>query len=468
MDSLPPAVLGALRDDLVPAAVACILLGLAMAAGLLAALRRRTEGVTLASFATFCAIYACRALGDTNAARILFGFSLLELELFTSVLTYLVPIPALLFFTAVLGRGWRSSLLRFWQISIVFSAVAIPFEVLTRSPEAFALPYRMLTVTGVIVSVLHLFLPRPAPPEDLRLLRASFLLLAIFVVLENLRAEGLLPLPEGMEPVGVLLFIFGLGWIAARRLFDSQERLAALRQELETARRIQASILPGEPPRIAGLDVAMRYVPAADVAGDFYDVLPGEGRRLGLLVADVSGHGVPAALIASMVKVAAAAQAPHAASPGRVLTGMNQIFQLKSQFITAVYAFLDLEAGRLTWASAGHPPPLLWKKRDGAVLELLQSGMVLGRLRRAAYTEASVPLEPGDRLLLFTDGIPEALNPAGEPFGDARLREILAEASGLSADALADRLLQRVAAWTGRSAGFEDDLTLIVAGVSLT
>jgi sigma-B regulation protein RsbU (phosphoserine phosphatase) len=465
MDSLPPAVLDALRDDLVQAAVAFILLGIALAAGLLAALRRRTEGVTLASFATFCAIYACRALGDTNAARILFGFSLLELELFTSVLTYLVPIPALLFFTAVLGRGWKSSLFRIWQISIVFSAVAIPFEVLTRSPEAFGLPYRVLTLTGVSVSVLHLFLPRLAPPEDLWLLRASFLLLSVFVILENLRAMGLLPLPEGLEPVGVLLFIFGLGWIAARRLFDSQQRLAALRQELETARRIQASILPAEPPQIAGLDIAMRYVPAADVAGDFYDVLPGEGRQLGLLVADVSGHGVPAALIASMVKVAAAAQAPHAASPARVLTEMNRIFQLKSQFITAVYAWLDLDAGRLTWASAGHPPPLLWKKRDGTVQELLRPGMVLGRLRRAAYTEASVPLEPGDRLLLFTDGIPEALNAAGEPFGDARLRKILAEASDLAADALADRLLQRVAAWTGRSAGFEDDLTLVVAGV---
>jgi sigma-B regulation protein RsbU (phosphoserine phosphatase) len=467
MDSLPPAVLDALRDDLVPAAVAFILLGIALAAGLVAFLRRRTEGVTLASFATFCAIYACRALGDTNAAEILFGFSPRELDLFTSILTYLVPIPALLFFMAVLGRGWKSSLLRFWQISIVFAAVAIPFEILTRSPEAFAILYRVLTVSGVIVSVVHLFLPREAPPAELRLLRASFLLLSVFVVLENLRAVGLFPLAEGMEPVGVLLFLFGLGWIAARRVFDSQERLAALRQELDTARRIQASILPGEPPGIAGLDVAMRYVPAADVAGDFYDFLPGEGRRIGILVADVSGHGVPAALIASMVKVAAAAQVPHAASPARVLTEMNRIFQLKSQFITAVSVFLDLEAGRLTWASAGHPPPLLWKKRDGTVQELLHPGMVLGRLRRAAYTEASVPLEPGDRLLLFTDGIPEALNPTGEPFGDARVREVLAEDPDLSSDGMADRLLQRVAEWTGRSAGFEDDLTLVVAGVEI-
>ncbi|HYO15201.1 MAG TPA: hypothetical protein VE685_18550, partial [Thermoanaerobaculia bacterium] len=181
MDSLPPAALAALRDDLVPAAVAFILLGLALAAGLIAALRRRTEGATLGAFAAFCALYALRALGDTNGAEILFGVSAAELDLFTSVLTYLVPIPALLFFTAVLGRGWRSSLVRIWQISIVFAVVAIPFEILTRSPEAFALPYRVLTLAGVAVSVLHLFLPRLAPPADLWLLRASFLLLSTFV-----------------------------------------------------------------------------------------------------------------------------------------------------------------------------------------------------------------------------------------------------------------------------------------------
>jgi serine phosphatase RsbU (regulator of sigma subunit) len=218
---------------------------------------------------------------------------------------------------------------------------------------------------------------------------------------------------------------------------------------------------------VAGLDLAARYVSAAEVAGDFYDFLPAEGRRTGLLVADVSGHGVPAALVASMLKVAAAAEIPHAASPARVLSEMNQIFhgKLRNQFITAFCVFLDLEEGRLTWAGAGHPPALLWRRSTGRVEELAPGGPVMGRLRRAPYAETALPLEPGDRLLLFTDGIPEALSPAGEPFGDERLRGLLAAHASQPAERIAEALLARVAEWTGRSASFEDDLTLVVAGV---
>jgi serine phosphatase RsbU (regulator of sigma subunit) len=184
------------------------------------------------------------------------------------------------------------------------------------------------------------------------------------------------------------------------------------------------------------------------------------------VVADVSGHGVPAALIASMIKVAVAAQAADAESPARLLTGMARIFegQLKSQFITAACVAADPETGRLLYAGAGHPPPLLWRARDQTVRELQGGGPILGRFRRARYSETAEPLEPGDRVVLFTDGIPEARDRSGEPFGDARLQEHLADHAGLGADALAGSILERIAAWTGRSGGFEDDLTLIVLG----
>jgi serine phosphatase RsbU (regulator of sigma subunit) len=351
---------------------------------------------------------------------------------------------------------------------VALALVAIPWEILAPGAGVLLGPYRVLVLMGITATLANLFVPGLARTiPDLGLLRGSFLVLGVFIVLENLRALGLTPWRDNAEPVGFLLFNCGLGVIAARRIFDSQERLAAIRQELETARKIQLSILPGEPPRIAGLDLAARYVPATEVAGDFYDFLPGEGRRTGILVADVSGHGVPAALVASMLKVAVAAEAPHAASPARVLSEMNQIFhgKLRNQFITAFCVFADLEEGRITWASAGHPPALLWRRSEGRVEELGAGGPVMGRLRRAAYTESALPFSPGDRLLLFTDGIPEALSPAGEPFGDERLQELLASHANLSAEGIAAALLARVAEWTGRDAGFEDDLTLVVAGV---
>jgi sigma-B regulation protein RsbU (phosphoserine phosphatase) len=464
---VPLEILASLRADIVPVAIGFLLCGLALGAGLLVAIRRRAGDATLISFAGFAAIYGLRALGDSYAFELLSGVPALPRELFLSALTYILPVPAILFFSELLGRGWRSFLRRLWPAQLVFAVIAIAFEIAVRKPEALMGPYRVLILFSLLVSLAHLFWPGQERTPDLQWLRGSFVVLVVFALLENLRAVGLVRWPEGAEPVGVLLFFAGLGVVTARRVFETEESLSAIRQELDTARRIQMSILPGELPQIEGLDLAVRYVPAADVAGDFYDFLPGDGRRLGVIVADVSGHGVPAALIASMVKVAVAAQEPHAASPARVLSGMNQIFhgKLKNQFITAVYIHLDLEAGRLTWASAGHPPPLLWRRRDGRVKELTQPGIVMGRLRRAVYTETSVPFGPGDRLLLFTDGIPEAASPAGEQLGDARLQELLAERAGSSAEAIAGNLIETVERWTGRSAGFEDDLTLVVAGV---
>src|SRR5262249_61661029 len=126
-----------------------------------------------------------------------------------------------------------------------------------------------------------------------------------------------------LEPVGMLAFIAGLGYFVAERAIESERRLFSLSKEMETARNIQQSILPAATPSAPGLEIIASYLPMAEVAGDFYDFLDQGGGRLGVLVADVSGHGVPAALIASMVKVAFAAQADHASDPARVIAGMN-------------------------------------------------------------------------------------------------------------------------------------------------
>lgn len=456
-----------IRGEIPTAAIGFMLLGLGLAAGVAALARRRTADRALVSFSTLCTLYAVRLLCDIDAVETIYSLSPESWRKLLTVLTYLMPVPAFFFIARVIGPGWRSSMRRVGQLNTGLAAVAIPLEIAGVGQGALLGPYRLLVVLSLLVTVANLFAPgRPRTP-DLSLLRASFIVMGLFSLYENLRGAGIIPGDQNVEPVGFLLFVAGLGVIAARRVSESQERLAAIRQELDTARRIQESTLPGEPPRLPGLDLAARYVPASEVAGDFYDFLPGEGRRLGVIVADVSGHGVPAALVAAMLKVAVAAQIDHASRPAKLLSGLNQIFhgKLKNQFITALCGDLDLDAGRFTFASAGHPPPLLWKARLGRVEELVQPGVIIGRLRRAAYTEASVVLEPGDRLLLFTDGIPEALSPTGEQLGDERLQAFLRDHAARSSGAIAEALLARVSEWTDRTEGLDDDLTLVVAGI---
>src|SRR5882757_2742405 len=146
----------------------------------------------------------------------------------------------------------------------------------------------------------------------------------------------------------------------ARQLFTIQK-------ELETARQIQLSILLSEIPKIESLDIAARYVPMTAVAGDFYDFIVVDEKRIGILAADVSGHGMPAALIASMLKIALSSQVGHADDPAQVLLGLNQALcgKFEHHFVTAAYIFVDMQKLTLSYAGAGHPPLLLWGGSQG-------------------------------------------------------------------------------------------------------
>jgi len=462
---LPDAFAG-LRGDALPIAVGVFLAGVGVVVGLLALAFWRSRDRAPLWFSLFTTGYGIRLATSERLAQLLLAVPPAALDLLDRSITYTIPIPFVLFLEEMIGPGWHRSIRRLWQVHLVFVLIALPVETVRGTPWAFGGVYRWLIVFGTVIGLVHIYWPGSAASPELRRLRISYLILSVFILHENLRDVFFLPRMPSVEWLGFLIFFGALGFIAADRLLGAERRLSAIRQELETARRIQASILPAEVPRLPGLEVAVRYVPAAEVAGDYYDFLPA-GDGLGLLVADVSGHGVPAALIAAMVKIAVGAQAAEAASPARLLTGMSRIFygKLKNQFITAAYLYADPRAGRFTYASAGHPPPLHWQAAETRVVELRQGGLVLGRLARAEYREAEVPMAPGDRVLLFTDGIPEARNRAGEALGDERLRAFLAGHAGLRSEALATALLARIVEWTGRREGFEDDLTLIVLGV---
>jgi sigma-B regulation protein RsbU (phosphoserine phosphatase) len=252
-------------------------------------------------------------------------------------------------------------------------------------------------------------------------------------------------------------------------LREAREQLARqlsfINNELEMAREIQLSILPHEIPKIRGLEIAARYIPMSSVAGDFYDFIVLDEKHLGILVADVSGHGLPAALIASMLQAGLAAQSTHACDPARVLSGLNQSLcgKFKRHFVTAIYVFIDMEKKSISCAGAGHPPLLLWRISTGSASEVLKNGLLLGLFPEETYSVAEVPVEPGDKAVLYTDGILEARSPSDQEFGMDLLRGFLESNHNLTAGKFADSLLDELSGWSQHPMehGRGDDITLL-------
>jgi phosphoserine phosphatase RsbU/P len=242
-------------------------------------------------------------------------------------------------------------------------------------------------------------------------------------------------------------------------------QLVEINTELEMARQIQLSILPSSTPKITGLDIVARYIPMTSVAGDFYDFIVVDDKHVGILIADVSGHGLPAALIASMLQVALTAQARHASEPGKVLAGLNQALCGKFQhnFVTAAYVYVDLEKKIMKYAGAGHPPLLLWRKSTGKAGELLENGLVMGQFEEATYDSLQVPIEAGDRFVMYTDGILETCNPAQEEFGTERFMKFMEANNKLAAGPFADAVLLELARWLEQppGEGHKDDISLL-------
>jgi phosphoserine phosphatase RsbU/P len=208
------------------------------------------------------------------------------------------------------------------------------------------------------------------------------------------------------------------------------------------------------------------------VAGDFYDFQLIRLGCLGVVVADVAGHGVPAALVASMVKVAVSAQTAIAAEPGKVIAGLNSTLcsQAHGQYATAVYVVLDQAKQMGCCSAAGHPAMLLWRRADRTLLKLNEGALLLGVRPSEEYAQTEFSLETGDRLLVYTDGVMEAENARGEAFGQARLDEFMTTHQDLPAEQFVDRLLDEVLGWpqnpsTGEQA---DDITVVVIDIGTT
>jgi sigma-B regulation protein RsbU (phosphoserine phosphatase) len=262
---------------------------------------------------------------------------------------------------------------------------------------------------------------------------------------------------------GVLLLSFA--YVAVERDHVNERRLVAIDNELDLARQLQFSILPTTVPDIGKLRIGAAYRPMTAVAGDFYDFIPVDGKGVGFLVADVTGHGVPAALIASMIKVAVGSVVPWADQPREVLRELNRILlpQLRKQLVSAAYLWVDTKNRVALYSAAGHPPLLRWRKGN---LERIESnGLLLGVMTDPQYPVCDLTIESGDRFLLYTDGVIEPENSSGDSFGDNRLEQVVHNNQGRPPSELPGQLLTEIEAWQPASLAQQDDITLLVIDV---
>jgi len=235
-------------------------------------------------------------------------------------------------------------------------------------------------------------------------------------------------------------------------------------KELEIAKGIQQSFLPDRAPEIPGIELAAKNVPALEVGGDFYDFIPIAKDRWGLVIADVSGKGVPAALFMALSRTLIRASAMTDADPARSIEHANRLIcedSKTSMFVTLFYAVLDAREMTLHYVNAGHNPPLLFQGAATDVRLLRAEGIALGVIDDAELQSVRVDLAPGDVLVLYTDGVTEAINDKDEEFGEERLLRIIAEHRGRPAGEIQERILDAIAAFAGDCPQF-DDITLMV------
>ena len=308
---------------------------------------------------------------------------------------------------------------------------------------------RALRVAGALFWAMILKL---SPTRRLFLLAALGLLMA--------RAFGG---PAGLSALGALVLLVLLALELADRV--------ALKRDLEIAREIQKWLVPQSPPSVPGVDVAFTTRPANTVAGDFYDAFlrpgpPGKGAsaRLVLVVADVAGKGMPAALIMatfqSSLKTLVQEPIPLPELVSRLCRYCCEHSLEGLRFTTAVIAELDPLTGTLAYVNAGHNPPAL-RRADGTIEWLTTGGLPLGVQASIAYESGTLILGPGDRLVIFSDGVVEAQDPRGQDYGEARLTEVLRDAREEAAAGTLERLMSSVDSFVG-TAPRSDDITCLV------
>jgi two-component system, sensor histidine kinase ChiS len=255
--------------------------------------------------------------------------------------------------------------------------------------------------------------------------------------------------------------------IRLKKTVDENKKLTSIKQEIELARKIHFSTIPEELPQVANLDIVVKYIPMQVIGGDFYDFHKIDENRIGAFISDISGHGIPAAIVASMVKIAFSMLKDVADHPGQLMKEMNRILtgNIENSFVTAGYAVIDREAMKLYYIRSGHEPLLLYHKKTNALEEITPAGRLIGFSWADNYEVHESNIEQGDRIIMYTDGFLEVYNKEREIMNINFLKNAIIRGRELSATDLADSLTGLLKRWRGLDEEFEDDVTIVVIDI---
>jgi sigma-B regulation protein RsbU (phosphoserine phosphatase) len=384
-----------------------------------------------------------------------------------TAMTYLVVVFGSLSFLELSLGKLRLLIQAAVFVGLGIAVAGVGFFVFTGSNDKLTLYNGLLAACVLLVLTTVVAVPRLSTKylvlPDRGVFAIGMFVFAIQALYANLSGILGFETPRILDHLGFAILLFSFGYVALQLVFTNERRLLSVENELAIAREIQTSILPSGVPEMNNLSFSAAYRPMTAVAGDFYEFIPVDQKRVGILVADVSGHGVPAALIACMIKVAMQSVISCAHDPQAVLSGLHRVLsaQLRGRFISVAYLWLDVENRKALYSAAGHPPLLRW--RQGKLERIESNGLLFGvRPECDDYPVCAMPLAPGDRFLLYTDGVTEPENAHGDSFGDGKLEQVVRDGQRNSPSELSDRLLSEIRCWQPASIIQQDDITLLV------
>lgn len=463
-------VLAMLRGQLVEIISGAIFLFMGIAACSIAAIRRRSEVRLIIWLGVWSATYGAGLLIRSPAVVAALPRLLqIVVPYANTVIAYLTVVVAFLAFRE-LSLGKLRLLMKIIIVAGIAVALAgIGWFVFGGSSDKF-IPYNyFVTVCGLVVIVTVVTVKKLSDKFlvllNRRVLASGTLLFTVEALWVNLSRPLHYQTPYFLSHLAFAVFLLSFGYVAIQIAFVNERRLLAIENELEVARQLQFSILPTTIPEAGNVRIAVAYRPMTSVAGDFYEFIPVDRQRVGFLVADVTGHGVPAALIASMIKVAMQSVVACAHDPRAVLRGLNRALfqQLHEQLVSAAYLWLDTENHNAFYSAAGHPPLLRW--RQGQLERIESNGLLFGVLPDPDYPVCDLPIHSGDRFLLYTDGLIEPENANGDSFGDCKLEQVVRKNHSRPPSELSDELLSGIRLWQDAALAQQDDITLIVIDV---